>query len=64
MLDTNALAYLTSSSVTKRKSLINIDTLGQFHKLFQRNLRHYWRIALSFDSGYVANGVNYAKKFY
>jgi hypothetical protein len=31
-------------------------------KLFRHNLHRYQHIALSFDPGYAANGVNYAKK--
>jgi hypothetical protein len=30
--------------------------------IFWHNLQHYWHIALSFDSGYAAGGVNYTKK--
>ncbi len=42
-----------------------IRNLANFIKLFRRNLRCNRHIALSFDSGYAAKGINYApKKFY
>jgi hypothetical protein len=36
----------------------------QFHKLFVIIFIRYQHIAVSFDSGYAARGINYAKKFY
>jgi hypothetical protein len=41
----------------------NIDTSGQFHKIFfGQNLNCYWHTGLSFDCGYAAMVINYAKK--
>ncbi len=43
------------------KIVFLIDNSGPFHKTFWHNLFWYWHIALSFDSGYTAKGVNYAE---
>ncbi len=45
-----------------RKKFYSTGPSGQFHKKFQRNLCLYRHFALSFDPGYAARGVNYAKK--
>jgi hypothetical protein len=40
-----------------------MDTSGQFHKTFlEHNLRSYRHIAISFDLGYAAGGVNHSEK--
>jgi hypothetical protein len=48
--------------MTKLKRFIASAPVANFIKLFWRNLRCHRHIALSFESGYVDGGVNYAEK--
>ncbi len=44
------------------KSFMKSTPMTNFIKLLWSNLRFYWHIALSFDSGYAARGINYTEK--
>jgi hypothetical protein len=43
---------------------MKLITVANFINLFWHYLHPHWHIALSFDSGYVAIGVNHAKKYF
>ncbi len=58
----NFLAASSLRSTDCFKFSTTLLTKGSFIKLFWHNLLNYQYIALSFDSHYAPNGINYAEK--
>jgi hypothetical protein len=59
------MAYVTAlGALIMLKKFYEIDTCGQFHKSFLAQFMPLWHIALSFDLGYTARGINYTKKVF
>jgi hypothetical protein len=56
----NTLAYLPRTPMDE--DFIILIPVANFIKLFWCNLYCYQCITLSFDQGYTARGINYAKK--
>jgi hypothetical protein len=54
--------YFSHSISDKKKSFIKLSPVANFINVFWHHLYCYQHIALIFDSGYAARGINYAKK--